>query len=71
MEKDVRTLEKCDETLLAKILGSDKNSINTLKYLELGVIPVRFINEKNIWISAISIETRRKVHGFPSFEGDY
>ena len=41
-EKDVRILEQCDEILLTKILDCDGNSSNAMKYLELGVIPVRF-----------------------------
>ena len=42
-EKDVRALEKCDEMLLSKILGCDKSTSNTFKYLELGIIPIRFV----------------------------
>ena len=34
--------EKCDEILLSKILGSDSNTSNAFKYLELGIVPVRF-----------------------------
>ena len=41
-EKDVRMLEQCDEVLLSRIMECDSNSSNTLKYLELGVIPIRF-----------------------------
>ena len=41
-EKDVRILEQCDEILLTKILDCDANSSNALKYLELGIFPVRF-----------------------------
>ena len=41
-EKDVRILEQCDEALLSNILECDGNSSNALKYLELGVIPIRF-----------------------------
>ena len=41
-EKDVRILEQCDEILLTKILDCDSKSSNALKYLELGVVPIRF-----------------------------
>ena len=41
-EKDVRSLEQTDEILLNKILGCDSNTSNVLKYLELGIIPVRY-----------------------------
>ena len=41
-EKDVRILEKCDEILLSRILDCDANTSNALKYLELGIVPVRF-----------------------------
>ena len=41
-EKDVRILEKCDKILLSKILGCDSKTSNAPKYLELGVVPVRF-----------------------------
>ena len=48
-EKDVRILEKCDEILLTKILDCDSSSSDTLKYLELGIVPVRFeIMQKKI-----------------------
>ena len=41
-DKDVRILEKCDEMLLTRVLDCDSNSSNAMKYLELGVVPVRF-----------------------------
>ena len=41
-DKDVRILEQCDEILLSKILSSDSNTSNAFKYLELGIVPVRF-----------------------------
>ena len=41
-EKDIRILEQCDENLLSSILECESNSSNALKYLELGVIPIRF-----------------------------
>ena len=40
-EKDIRILEQCDENLLSSILECENNSSNALKYLELGVIPIR------------------------------
>ena len=41
-DKDIRILEQCDEILLTKILDCDANSSNAMKYLDLGVVPVRF-----------------------------
>ena len=41
-EKDVRILEQCDEILLGKILDCEANTSNALKYLELGIVPIRF-----------------------------
>ena len=41
-DKDVRILEQCDEMLLNKILDCDSNSSNAMKYLDLGVVPIRF-----------------------------
>jgi hypothetical protein len=41
-EKNIRGLEQTDEILLAKILESDSNTSNILKYLELGIYPIRF-----------------------------
>ena len=41
-DKDVRILEQCDEILLTKIMDCGTNSSNAMKYLELGVVPVRF-----------------------------
>ena len=41
-EKDVRILEQCDEILLTKILECDSKSSNAMKYLELGIVPLRF-----------------------------
>ena len=40
-ENDVRMLEQCDEILLTKILDCDGNTSNALKYLDLGILPVR------------------------------
>ena len=41
-DKDIRVLEQCDEMLLSSILECDQKSSNAFKYLELGVIPIRF-----------------------------
>ena len=41
-EKEVRILEQCDEILLSNILECDGKSSNAFKYLELGIIPIRF-----------------------------
>ena len=41
-EKDIRILEQCDEMLLGKILECEANTSNALKYLELGIVPIRF-----------------------------
>ena len=40
-EKDVRILEQSDEILLTKILDCDGNTSNAMKYLDLGILPVR------------------------------
>ena len=41
-EKDIRILEQCDKMLLGKILECEANTSNALKYLELGIVPIRF-----------------------------
>ena len=41
-DKDIRTLEKSDEILFGKILDCEAKTSNTLKYLELGILPIRF-----------------------------
>ena len=41
-EKDIRGLEQTDEILLSKILDCDANTSNVMKYLELGVYPLKF-----------------------------
>ena len=41
-EKDVRILEQSNEILLGKILDCDPNTSNAMKYLELGILPIRF-----------------------------
>ena len=40
--KNLRLLEQIDESFLSKILESGSNTSNTIKYLELGVLPIRF-----------------------------
>ena len=39
---DIRKLEQTDEILLSKVLDCEANTNNIFKYLELGVVPVRF-----------------------------
>ena len=41
-DKDIRSLEQTDESLLAKILGCNANTSNVFKYLELGIYPIRY-----------------------------
>ena len=41
-ENDVRILEQCDEILHTRILDCESNTSNTLKYFELGVLPIRY-----------------------------
>jgi hypothetical protein len=41
-KKDVRILEQCDEILLSNILDCDSNTSNAIKYLDLGVLPIRY-----------------------------
>ena len=41
-DKDVRILEQCDEMLLNRMLDCDSKSSNAMKYLDLGVVPIRF-----------------------------
>ena len=41
-EKEIRILEQCDEMLLSNILECDGKTSNAFKYLELGVMPIRF-----------------------------
>ena len=38
----MRILEQSDEILLEKILDCDANTSNAMKYLELGILPIRF-----------------------------
>ena len=40
--KNIRALEQIDESFLSKILETETNTSNTIKYLELGVYPIRF-----------------------------
>ena len=41
-DKNIRGLEQTDEILLSRILESEANTSNVFKYLELGILPVRF-----------------------------
>ena len=40
--KNIRILEQMDESFLSKILEYEANNSNTIKYLELGIYPIRF-----------------------------
>ena len=39
---NIRSLEQIDEKLLSRILESEANSSNAMKYIELGLYPIRF-----------------------------
>jgi hypothetical protein len=41
-DKDIRGLEQTDEILLSRITDCEANTSNTFKYLELGIMPLRF-----------------------------
>ena len=41
-DSNIRSLEQTDTNLISKVLGSEANTSNIFKYLELGVYPVRF-----------------------------
>ena len=41
-DKDIRILEQCDEMLLGKIFECEANTSKALKYLELGIVPIRY-----------------------------
>ena len=41
-DKDIRILEKCDEILLSKVLECEANTSNAIKYLDLGILPIRY-----------------------------
>ena len=41
-DRDLRILEQCDEMLLTKVLDCDANTSNALKYLDLGIVPIRY-----------------------------
>ena len=46
---NIRSLEQIDEELLSRILECEPNTSNTMKYLELGLYPIRFeIMKRNI-----------------------
>jgi hypothetical protein len=54
-EKDIRSLEQSDEILLSRILDCASNTSNVAKYLELGVLPVKYeiIKRKIIYLQYI------------------
>ena len=39
---NIRSLEQIDEKLLSRILDSEANTSNAMKYIELGLYPIRF-----------------------------
>ena len=41
-QKNIRKLEQMDENLLSRVLDCASKTSNTIKYLELGVYPIRF-----------------------------
>ena len=41
-DNDIRGLEQTDEILLSKITEAEANTSNAFKYLELGILPLRF-----------------------------
>ena len=43
LEKDVDNLGKCDTMLLRKILSENGNPSKVFMFLELGIVPVKFI----------------------------
>ena len=45
-DNDIRSLEQTDEILLSRILEADGNTSNAMKYLELGICPLRFEMKK-------------------------
>ena len=46
---NIRSLEQIDEVLLSRILESEPNTSNAMKYLELGLYPIRFeLMKRNI-----------------------
>ena len=46
---NIRSLEQIDETLLSRILECEPNTSNAMKYLELGLYPIRFeLMKRNI-----------------------
>ena len=46
---NIRSLEQIDETLLSRILKCEPNTRNEMKYLELGLYPIRFeLMKRNI-----------------------
>ena len=55
-EKDIRSLEQSDEILLSRILDCDAHTSNVAKYLELGVVPLKFeIIKKKLYTCLLKI----------------
>jgi hypothetical protein len=47
---NIRSLEQIDEQLLSRILDSEANTSNAMKYVELGLYPIRFELMKRIFL---------------------
>ena len=62
-ENDIRILEQCDELLLSRILDCDGKTSNTMKYLELGAIPIRFLimKRKILFLQYISKQDKKSM----------
>ena len=54
-DKDIRGLEQTDEILLSKVTESEANTSNTFKYLELGILPLRFeiMKRQNLFLQYV------------------
>lgn len=52
---NIRSLEQIDEKLLSRILESEANTSNAMKYMELGLYPIRFelMKRKTIFLQYI------------------
>merc|ERR1712208_258697 len=63
-EKDIRGLEQTDEILKSKILDCDANTSYVMKYLELGVYPLKFeiIKRKIIFLQYILKQEEKLKH---------
>ena len=62
-DKNIRALEQTDEMLLSKILEAEENTSNTIKYLELGVYPLRFeiMKRKAIFLQYILKQEKKSI----------